>query len=499
MKRIYLLLGVVATLMANNLRIQNIVVDQTAGTVTFDIAWDNSWRLAPNNPPGNWDAVWVFVKFRACDSPLTTPWTHGLISTNVADHVFGSLEPMRTDTSPSVPGIDAAPNNTGVMLRRNAVGIYPNAGFTTVTLKLTNLPATGDYEVRVFGIEMVYVPPGGYFLGTLSGRANYATEAAYAFDVNGNYNDPHVPYYINSEAPITIKWAWNATGVNLAANFPKGYKSFYCMKYEISQGQYVAFLNTLGVNQANTRFPNRNNQNRHRIWYTGTPPDLYATDKPDRACNWLSWNDVAAYLDWAALRPMTEMEYEKACRGPGSSFGEYAWGSTNFSAAQTINKTPEDGTEEISVPLDANVNCCNTTFSGGDGGAGPLRVGIFAKPNSTSRDSTGATYYGIMEMSGNLWEFVVIVSNSNAAGATNAFDGHWGDGYLDPNGNHNEANWPENGGTGTTQTAFGVRGGSWGNNMEYHRVSSRWAARPNSCCNNNPNYRHQHYGGRGVR
>ena len=40
------------------------------------------------------------------------------------------------------------------------------------------------------------------------------------------------------------------------------------------------------------------------------------TDGQDRACNFLNWNDLAAYLQWAALRPMTELEFEKICR-PG--------------------------------------------------------------------------------------------------------------------------------------------------------------------------------------
>ena len=46
----------------------------------------------------------------------------------------------------------------------------------------------------------------------------------------------------------------------------------------------------------------------------------------------LSWPDLCAYADWAALRPMTELEYEKACRGPNNPvLGEYAWGNTSIS------------------------------------------------------------------------------------------------------------------------------------------------------------------------
>jgi len=34
------------------------------------------------------------------------------------------------------------------------------------------------------------------------------------------------------------------------------------------------------------------------------------------ACNLLSWWDGAKFAAWAGLRPMSELEYEKACRGP---------------------------------------------------------------------------------------------------------------------------------------------------------------------------------------
>ncbi len=48
------------------------------------------------------------------------------------------------------------------------------------------------------------------------------------------------------------------------------------------------------------------------------------------ACDYLSWMDLCAYADWAGLRPMTELELEKACRGGGVSAtaGDYPWGST---------------------------------------------------------------------------------------------------------------------------------------------------------------------------
>ncbi len=120
---------------------------------------------------------------------------------------------------------------------------------------------------------------------------------------------------------------------------------------------------------------------------------------------------------------MTEMEFEKACRGDQSPVAnEYAWGTTNITGADAISGT-EDGTETFLT----NENCCfnNTTFSGGDGGVGPVRCGIFAK-NATTREQAGASYYGVMEMSGNLYERAVSVGNSTGR----SFAGAHGDGAL---------------------------------------------------------------------
>jgi formylglycine-generating enzyme required for sulfatase activity len=473
MKRVAILALLGAVMQANNLQITNLSVNWAAQTVTFDISWENGWRLT--TPPANWDAAWVFVKFRQCNA-ISDPWTHGQISTNLADHTFpAQLEPVLSDGS--AVGIDPAPNNLGVMLRHTSTGTFATVGPYTVTLKVTNLPTSGSYDIAVFGIEMVFIPEGAYTLGTLGGWYSF-DQAAYAFDQNGNNNDPHVPYNITSENAISLKWAGSgATSINVPAAFPKGYKAFHVMKYEISQGQYADFLNTLPATTANLRYPGNFGNYRNRLQSGGSYPNVYQSDRPDRAQNYLSWHDLCAYLDWAALRPITEMEYEKICRGPGASAGEYAWGSTNITAGTTIGITPENGTEVFTNP---NANCTynNVTYTGGDGGQGPVRVGIHAKVGSPSREASGATYYGVLDMSGNVWEMVVMVSDPAGNVGTPTYDGKWGDGVLDwATGQANESTWPLGNPAG-----FGFRGGSWGNTWEHQRVSSRWCSRPGHTC-----------------
>ena len=55
------------SLMANNIQVSNITLTtkDTANNfriVQFNLSWENSWRIA--TAPFNYDAAWVFVKYR---------------------------------------------------------------------------------------------------------------------------------------------------------------------------------------------------------------------------------------------------------------------------------------------------------------------------------------------------------------------------------------------------------------------------------------------------
>jgi hypothetical protein len=81
-------------------------------------------------------------------------------------------------------------------------------------------------------------------------------------------------------------------------------------------------------------------------------------------------------------------------------------------------------------------------------------------------------YYGTMDLSGNLWERSVTVSNSTGR----AFEGAYhGNGALtDVSGNYGNANvstWP-----GTNATGAGFRGGNWNNDAPRARLSDRNSA-----------------------
>ncbi|MEL6132430.1 MAG: hypothetical protein AAFR59_03595, partial [Bacteroidota bacterium] len=147
--------------------------------------------------------------------------------------------------------------------------------------------------------------------------------------------------------------------------------------------------------------------------------------------------------------------------------GGYAWGTTTINGVTQLG-TPEDGTE-LALNANANANYSNTLLSGGDGGYGPVRVGIFATSSTTSREQTGASYYGIMELSGNLWEQCVPV---NPDAATLAFDAQWGDGNLSATGTADVTNWPYTNCTGTCLRS--LRGGAYSDTEARLRVSDRF-------------------------
>ncbi|MDQ1265072.1 MAG: hypothetical protein QG635_222 [Bacteroidota bacterium] len=472
---------------ANNLTISNLsLTGQDNGydyvMVQFDISWENSWRVS--SAPNNWDAAWLFVKYKKASDGL---WYHATLNTTAANHSAGSQGTSAT--------IYPRSDGKGIFFYRSGDG---SGTFTSTAVQLrwgygsdgmTDDLNSDISNIQVFGIEMVYVPQGAFYVG--SGGSEYEHFFTYP---NNTY-----PYQINSESEIIVGAANSALFYTNSGNggdqtgpipaaFPKGYNAFYCMKYEITQEQYVAFLNTLTRNQqgnrvatdiSGTSITNRfvmSNSNT-MLWrngikcdasipsspttvtfycdYNGNGTGNEASDGQNIACNWLSWADGAAYSDWSGLRPMTELEFEKACRGIANPVAnEFAWGSTTIQEATGISNSGQAS----EAPSNATANC---VYNANSNVQGPMRV---VSMTSSSRSSTGGSFYGIMEMSGNLWERAVTVGNSTGRG----FTGVIGNGILNYGGNADASNWP-----GTDANGSGCRGGSWFEVNNHCTTSSR--------------------------
>jgi len=452
---------------ANNLIIENIELEninsvEGSVNITFDIYWENSWKI--NEAPANWDAVWIFSKWKTSDMEY---WSHCTLSEQNQDYEY-----------PEEADIDSNHDGVGFFIFKSNYSHGTN-DWNGIHLKWIfindGLSINDSVSLKLFGIEMVYIPQNSFYVGDAS---NIWQDGQFE---NGSTNNP---FLIDSEDEITLGGGLednlnniNATGMDVAddfdyqttqtltATFPKGFDPFYCMKYELSQGFYVEFLNALTYDQS---LLHRYGGTSYRYSISGSHPNYYAS-RPDRACNFLSWISCAAFTDWTGLRPMTELEFEKACRGTiYPSRDEYAWGNAIHTKSDSIFGF-EDGTETTNGNI--NIGPSPVYFSGGDGGYGPLRCGIYADATS-SREEAGATYYGIMEMSGNLWERTVTVGNPEGR----SFTGIHGDGELSENGYGDVENWPGFiDGEITASIGSGFRGGAFNYCPVRNRVSSRWS------------------------
>lgn len=475
-------------LQANNIQVSNVALtdeDAGAGTtqIQFDLSWENSWRISVG--PSNYDAAWVFAKYRVGGGP----WRHATLA--------------GAGTLPAGAAVDIE-DNAGAFVYRDTDG-NGDLAFTNVQLVWDygddNVDPASVVDVQVFAIEMVYVPEGEFQLGTGPERADGSSDELYEFRQRrvlfGSFTG-FFPYPVTSENQIAVSDAvgdlyYEAPFINagdqsgpVPAAFPKGFAAFYCMKYEISQAQYVAFFNTLTdaqktANDITLAKGTDEVVNRNGVSW----PDVgnATTSRPDVACNFISASVLYAYLDWSALRSMTELEFEKACRGPVDPVAdELAWGNTTRNTEEYQLSNAGQPNEMITNPATGAGNFLDSP--GGRDIEGPVRCGIFAASAvNATREETGGTFYGIMELSGNLFERLISIGEPEFR----AFDGTHGDGLLTSAGAANVSTWPVN----YTRTAF--RGGSYLNSFNFMRVSDR-AVSSDAAIDGN-----QRLGGRGVR
>ncbi|MEO9484605.1 MAG: SUMF1/EgtB/PvdO family nonheme iron enzyme [Ekhidna sp.] len=489
----------VVSAFSNNVKVENVRLrnqNTTADTkeVEFDLSWENSWRTSA--APSNYDACWIFAKYRLTSA---SAWNHVTLSTTGGDH-----------TAPSGSSIEAVGDGKGIFIYRSADG-SGNNDWDDIRLQWTygvdGLADSDSVEIAVFAIEMVYIPEGSFDLGdgngvsestqgfelaatdNLSITITNALSALIETDASLTYDDAQLGstgIYLDGDGGIDLNGDGDFADANENGSFPVGYNAMYCMKYEVSQGQYVDFVNKLDASQTSVLIAAEAIA-RQNIAGSG---NSWASSTPNRPKD-LGIYDLWAYLDWAALRPMTETEFEKICRGSNAALtGEYPWGTTNlYTSAYTLSL---DGTEEevITNPGSATGNASYATTDGSLDG--PLRCGIFAASSGNhTREETGGTFYGVMEMGGNLSEVVVFLGDPDGR----SFDGSNGDGAIAATGYANQAGWPAYDGLDNNLNDGGatVRGGYYGQTNTYMRVSDRFnvAAHPGAGSNA--------YGGRGVR
>jgi hypothetical protein len=263
--------------------------------VQFDLNWGNTWR-----DDINWDAVWVFMKYKDANGV----WKHAKVSPTGYSNGQGTpnlIEPTTDQMGAFVRlALEGQGNfsSEGMQLRWN----YSADGLASVS----------GLEVRVFAIEMVYHPQGDFSMSM------GAAAPGNKIPVINSRLSPVLS--ADGDASVRIK---GNSGIDLDANgsventtYPTGYYPFYMFKYEMSEQQYADFLNCLTPTQRTTL-----GVAGSTITQTG---GQYFAAMPNRACVLSNNVDttvtvprrIFAYADWAGLRPMSYLEFQKSFNGP---------------------------------------------------------------------------------------------------------------------------------------------------------------------------------------
>jgi formylglycine-generating enzyme required for sulfatase activity len=531
---LFSLLWVGLVVQANNIQVSNVSLTKkdNLNQVRFDLSWENSWRVS-SAAPNNWDAAWIFVKYREG----TGPWLHALLGTT------GSTSGNGTPATIQVP-----PDGLGAFVYRSADGTGTFEIKGAMMPIASSLTLTNNIQLKVYAIEMVYVPAGDFYVGdglsNTSGISGYAANTSGApLFVNGNDIVPTVSCcFTNPEREVQGL-------TSPLVGYPNGHRAMYVMKYPITQIQYVEFLNTIARvdqdrrvltttvgnymhNTALQTTPAFRNGIRLIADPGGTAPRTYACDLTPSsapytdvnqendglhiACNWLNVFDVSAYLFWSALRPMTVMEFEKTARGPGvigspPTAAEYVWGNTT---APTFVLTDTEFDNKNTPSEGCASSCGNQTggyFATPTGKlAGPVRVGALAT-DITDRASSGAGYYGVMHLGDNVHDLCINLydtgtqsnnANGGGGGRRFKFDQH-GTGNLTNYVTQNTAwdfGWPlyvfES--NSAVYRGAAVKGSCFGHG-NLRRQISRHDLYDDGTGDFSTEVRQSYYGGRGVR
>ena len=270
----------------------------------------------------------------------------GLILLAVAVGFGGAfLAPDPTATS-IAPAVAVQPTNT---LLPSATPVPP-----TQTPVPTITPTLGIGSTQVSekdGMVLVYVPTGEFLMGISNDDISWLTQLCPACDASSlrdQVPQRHIildPYWIDQTEVTNAQFAEFVARTGYVTAAEKRGNS-YVLNIARNEFEYQA--------EADWRHPR------------GIGSDVRGRE--DYPVTQMSWDDATAYCAWAGRRLPTEAEWEKAARGPQAWL--FPWGQE--------------------APSDERLNF-NMTRSG------PAPVGGYP---------SGASPYGVLDMAGNLWEWV---------------------------------------------------------------------------------------------
>jgi len=406
----------------NNIAITDTSFSDATGasvTVSFTV-WENNVVSATTPLGGQYNtADWIFIKFSTSTSggiPADGSWKHATL-------ISGSITGGTLSGALTVPS-----DHKGVYINHTASS---SGGYVNASVRW-NYAADGltlfNAKVKVFAVSMVHIPAGSFRYG----------DGCVAHCGTGEAD------FYNVVAPRLVQSADASSDIPPGAtpnSWPNGYSSFYLMRYSVTQGQYADYLNTVGSSTAAAHYTSIV-ANGHNIAYNSAADygSRYSAGAPAAAENYLAIMDAWSYLSWAAMRPPTEMEFEKAARGDTTATNwYYPWGTLISTDTATYAPPNESGTCMRNYMNFNNLSGCQKV----------LDVGRYMSGDAyRTAAQTGASPYGLADMAGNVWNIVV---NCAAAQTVPAGPSNGNGTPVEP------ASWPVPGsGAGTA-----LRGGGW--------------------------------------
>jgi len=176
---------------AAEVKVANVAV--VVGQVQFDITWTDSWRASwteSGTKLTNWDAAWIFVKYRKKGDP---GWSHATLSPKDTDHSV----PKGAEIDAGLTG----KRGMGVFLYRSAEGkgTWTNKGVKLKWLhKDDKVADPSKVELFVHALEMVYVSRGSFYVGAAGKLAGSFTEGSWK---RGN---EVIPFKVTSEKELEV-------------------------------------------------------------------------------------------------------------------------------------------------------------------------------------------------------------------------------------------------------------------------------------------------------
>jgi formylglycine-generating enzyme required for sulfatase activity len=204
------------------------------------------------------------------------------------------------------------------------------------------------------GAEMILIPGGRFLMGS--------TKA----EVDAQFRDAGLPE------------DWKKHTLDEEPRHERTLKPFYIYKYEVTNEQYQAFLDSTG----------------HRA-----PPHwkgkTYPVGKGKHPVVEVSWDDAQAYCRWAGTQLPTEAQWEYAARGSQPAEGKpsrvYPWGD-RWDRRLSNNASYHAGKEL------QNAEDWNKWYKGDQKAHFPLTSPVGSFPQSVSP-------FGVHDMAGNAWEW----------------------------------------------------------------------------------------------